>query len=108
VKLSDSPYAVGTPEHGDWVRHTFIPTVSAERTAHDRALYGAEAQGRKIVHGFWLDFNCDGFRQAIGNLSKTLDEMVPLLAGLSFAFERITEPDRIRPIIARQRQRRRK
>lgn len=49
--ITDSPHAAGTPEHNEWVRKVFIPTVSHERVAIDRAKYGAEAIGGKFVNG---------------------------------------------------------
>jgi hypothetical protein len=51
MKITDSPHRPGTPEHNEWVRRTFIPTVSTERMITDRAKYGAEAIGRSFVHG---------------------------------------------------------
>lgn len=57
LKVSDSPYAVGTPEHSAWIKNSFIPSVASNRMEEDRAKYGAEAQGRKLIDGrkSWLD-----------------------------------------------------
>lgn len=49
MKITDSPYAAGTPEHGEWVRSTYIPAVSARRTREDRAKYGAESIGATLM-----------------------------------------------------------
>lgn len=51
VELSDCPHAVGTPEHSNWVKNTFIPAVSSERTRGDRAAYGAESIGGRYIDG---------------------------------------------------------
>lgn len=54
MKITDSPYAAGTPEHGDWVRNVFIPTVEYDRTAKDRRLRGAASIGAAMLTGAQL------------------------------------------------------
>ena len=54
LEITDCPYRAGTPEHGEWVRTVFIPTVRAERTRLDRARFGAAAIGGRATDGGML------------------------------------------------------
>lgn len=51
MEITDAPYAAGTPEHGEWVRNVFIPTVSHERGIEDRQSAGAESIGGELIIG---------------------------------------------------------
>ena len=51
LEITDCPHRVGTPEHGEWVRTVFIPTVRAERTRMDRARFGAASIGARATDG---------------------------------------------------------
>lgn len=54
LEITDCPHRVGTPEHGEWVRTVFIPTVRAERTRLDRARFGAPSIGGRATDGGML------------------------------------------------------
>ena len=49
MKITDSPYAAGTPEHTKWVREEFIPNAGWERWEEDAAKAGAASIGGKLV-----------------------------------------------------------
>lgn len=49
MKITDSPYAAGTPEHDHWVRTQFIPGVGRDRWDTDRARYGAASIGARLT-----------------------------------------------------------
>lgn len=53
VKLSDCPYAVGTPEHSAWVQTVYVPDRRAdpEFMAQERQRAGAESIGREAITG---------------------------------------------------------
>lgn len=51
MEISDCPFAVGTPEHSEWIAYVYIPAVNHQRMAEDGAKVGAESQGRKVIHG---------------------------------------------------------
>jgi hypothetical protein len=56
VKITDSPYAAGTPEHSQWVREVYIPTMEAlvgmKRWAGaEPELGSAASQGRRLIQG---------------------------------------------------------
>lgn len=51
MELSDNPHAVGTSEHSDWVKFTFIPWQYRDRPEGDGARVGAESQGRRLLLG---------------------------------------------------------
>lgn len=51
MKITDAPFAAGTPEHSAWVRDVFIPTVNRVRSAEDAEKYGAASIGGKLVIG---------------------------------------------------------
>jgi hypothetical protein len=55
MKITDSPHRPGTPEHDQWVRRVFIPTVAPERMITDGAKYGAESLGVKRINGYNAD-----------------------------------------------------
>jgi hypothetical protein len=49
VNVSDAPFPVGTPEHNEWIRKVYIPTVSHDRSRTDRSVAGAESIGGRLV-----------------------------------------------------------
>ena len=54
LEITDCPHRAGTPEHDEWVRTVFIPTVRAERTRRDRARFGAASIGGRATDGGML------------------------------------------------------
>ena len=55
MEITDCPHAAGTPEHGEWVRNVFIPTVESERAVIDRRRHGAPSIGGALIRGLLLD-----------------------------------------------------
>ena len=51
MKITDCPHAAGTPEHGEWVRNVYIPTVESERAVIDRREHGAPSIGGTLIRG---------------------------------------------------------
>jgi hypothetical protein len=108
MKVSDCPHAVGTTEHSAWIRDVFIPAVNVERTARDRAMYGAESIGGQFIDGNLLYFQeraaeaARAFNEAVEQLAAavapSIDAILELLAAL--------KPNPVLPIIASQRRRR--
>jgi hypothetical protein len=55
MEITDSPYAAGTPEHGEWVRNVYIPAVESERAVVDRRERGAPSIGGTLIRGSLVD-----------------------------------------------------
>lgn len=115
MKLSDAPHPVGTPEHGEWVRNVFIPSVRGDRYTTDRRHAGAESIGAQLVCGGWrvdpnatpritytLRLDTERFANA---MRDPLDAIRALNVGELLAAIREHE---VRSIIASQRRRRHK
>lgn len=50
MKVSDSPYPVGTPEHSRWIKEVYIPDQEASGALErDRELYGAGSIGGRLI-----------------------------------------------------------
>jgi len=86
MEISDCPYAVGTPDHNEWVTNVYIPTVNDQRMAEDGAKVGAESQGRKLIHGH--SHNPDGTPKEPVFIYGGSTWTVP-----SFSFARLEEGD---------------
>jgi hypothetical protein len=61
MEITDSPYAASTPEHGEWVRNVYIPTVEQQRAEVDRRERGAPSIGGILILGTLadVDYNAD-------------------------------------------------
>lgn len=86
MKLSDSPFAVGTPEHSEWVKFTYIPTVDRERAAEDRRRYGAESIGVNLIHGGLEDSTKAYAEKKLDALLETIEQQAKFLVE---AFEQL-------------------
>lgn len=120
MKLSESPYAVGTPEHGEWVRRVFIPAVRDERFETDAAVAGAQSIGRQRVALGISDFDrlfvqtqmrsadqahrelADAMVQLAGVFAPSVQEILRWIDGLVAE----CRPNPTLPVIASQRRRR--
>ena len=55
MEITDCPHAVGTPEHGEWIRNVYIPAVEHERAEIDRLQRGAPSIGGILIRGTGRD-----------------------------------------------------
>lgn len=93
MKPSDSPYAVGTPEHSNWVKNVLLPAqgIDAEFQEAEDARAGASTIGGELIIGnedplvIWLQ---EHFKEMI---ERTTTELITIMKSFQTSVDAVTK-----------------